>query len=253
MGVRTAPDVMQKMNFLHAWQRQFGCFVVEAFDAGSCFRLPCERPKGEDGTMLSFSGKQRLALAICIPVVMLLAGKALSADTDEILIERIKPAQGGGHAYRLTYHVNLPIRTFWKFKTDFDNTFVVENKFIRAHRFVMRSGDMVITEDKYTYGPDVFFRWRTTLATKHFRLDFVLLNPEECNQAYHYGHIQLEPDGAGTRVIQVAYFDFFGAAVWAYYPWAGGMKALLMYTARWEQATAKRLETRYHAMERGNE
>lgn len=78
------------------------------------------------------------------------------------------------------------------------------------------------------------------------RLDFVLLNPERCRQKYHYGHILLEPVAEGTRVTQVAYFDFLGASLWANYPWSGGMKDFLSYNARWEQETILLLKERYY-------
>ena len=67
----------------------------------------------------------------------------------------------------------------------------------------------------------------------------------EAPQKYHYGHIQLEPVPEGTRVTQVAYFDFWGASIWANYPWSGGMKDFLSYTARWEQETVLRLRGQY--------
>lgn len=40
-------------------------------------------------------------------------------------------------------------------------------------------------------------------------------------------------------------FDFLGAALWADYPWGGGIKDFLTYTARWEQDTVLRLMDRY--------
>jgi hypothetical protein len=79
-------------------------------------------------------------------------------------------------------------------------------------------------------------------------MDFVLLNPEECGQKFHYGHIQLESVagvGKKTRVTQVAYFDFFGVSFWVNYPWYGGMRYFLEYTVRWEQDTILKLKTIY--------
>lgn len=37
----------------------------------------------------------------------------------------------------------------------------------------------------------------------------------------------------------------FGAAVWAHYPWSGGMNQFLRYTAQWEQNTVLKLKDRY--------
>jgi hypothetical protein len=76
-------------------------------------------------------------------------------------------------------------------------------------------------------------------------MDFVLENPNECGQEFHYGHIQLETMGGHTKVTLVAYFNFWGATFWAYYPWHGGMTEFLHYTAKWEQETALRLRDRY--------
>jgi len=164
---------------------------------------------------------------------------------DTIAVHRIAPARPGGQGYRLVYRVDVPIAVYWRFKTDFNNDFLVENKYIRDHRFISRKGNTVITEDKYTHGPNVYFIWQTRLDPRRLRLEFVLLNPDACKEKYHYGHIQLKAEAGGTRVTQVAYFDFLGASFWAYYPWGGGMKDFLIYTAKWEQATVARLKDRY--------
>ena len=177
-----------------------------------------------------------------------------SADTqnvknlsnDEILIYQIAPDRRGGKAYRLVYIVNAEIDVYWKFKTDFDNDFLVTNKYIREHHFILRNGNVVITEDKHTNAPGVFFRWQTTIFPQAKRLDFVLLNPEECGQKFHYGYIQLKSVKEVTQVTQVAYFDFWGSSLWAIYPWGGGMNDFLSYTAHWEQVTIMRLKNRYY-------
>ena len=168
-----------------------------------------------------------------------------SSSEDTITIERIAPERSSGQGYRLAYHVDVPLDAYWKFKIDFDNDFLIKNKYIRDHRLILQNADMAITETKYTFGPDVFFRWQTTIHPKLRSLDFILLNPEQCRQRYQYGTIQLEPEGNGTRVIQKAYFDFLGASFWAYYPWQGGMRDFLTYTAEWEQKTALQLKDRY--------
>jgi len=164
---------------------------------------------------------------------------------DEVFIYQIAPDKKGGKAYKLLYLVEAPIDVFWKFKTDFDNDFLVKNKYIRKHNFISQNGNTFITEDKYTHGPDVYFRWQTTVFPETYRLDFVLLNPKQCRQKFHYGYIQLESIAEGTRVTQVAYFDFWGVSLWANYPWRGGMKDFLSYTAHWEQETILHLEGRY--------
>ena len=165
-----------------------------------------------------------------------------TSGNDQVSIYHLAPDSRGGEAYKLVYLVQVPIDVYWKFKTDFDNDFLVNNKYIREHHFISRSGNTVITEDKYTHVPGVIFRWKTTVLSKIHRLDFVLMNPEQCRQKYHYGHIQLESLTEGTRVTQVAYFDFWGASLWANYPWGGGMKDYLSYTAQWEQETVLHLK-----------
>ncbi len=165
---------------------------------------------------------------------------------DQVFIYQIAPDKRGGKAYKLVYLVEAPIDVYWKFKTDFDNDFLVKNKYIREHNFISQNGNTFITEDKYTYGPDVYFRWQTAGFPETYRLDFVLLNPKQCRQKFHYGHIQLESVTEKTRVTQVAYFDFWGASLWANYPWRGGMKDFLSYTAHWEQETILHLKSRYY-------
>jgi hypothetical protein len=121
----------------------------------------------------------------------------------------------------------------------------LKNKYVQEHHFIARNGNKVITEDKYTNGPDVYFRWQTTIFPQEKRLEFVLLNPKQCDQKFHYGYIQLESMPEGTQVTQVAYFDFWGSSLWASYPWGGGMKDFLSYTAHWEQKTIMQLRNRY--------
>ena len=166
--------------------------------------------------------------------------------SDGISIYQTPPDRRGGKAYKVVYLVKVQMDVFWQFKTDFDNNFLVENKYIQEHHFITRNGNKVITEDKYTNGPDVVFRWQTTVFPQAKRLDFFLLNPEQCGQKFHYGYIQLKSIIEGTQVTQVAYFDFLGSSLWANYPWGGGMKDFLSYTAHWEQNTILKLKNRYH-------
>jgi len=164
---------------------------------------------------------------------------------NKVSVFQIEPDQRGGKAYKLRYLVQVPIDVYWKFKTDFDNDFLVRNKYIREHHFISRSGDKAITEDKYANAQDVFFRWETTMFQDIYKLEFVLLNPAQCGQNFHYGFIQMESVAEGTRVTQVAYFDFWGASLWADYPWGGGMEDFLTYTAQWEQKLVLNIKSRY--------
>lgn len=161
------------------------------------------------------------------------------------MVYQIEPDRRGGKTYRLEYVVQVPVHVYWKFKTDLDNDFLVKNKYIREHHFISRSGDIVITENRYGYPPTEFFKWQTTVDHDAYRLAFVLLNPLQCGQRFHYGAIQLEPVDKGTRVTQTAYFDFLGASIWADYPWGGGMVDFLTYIANWEQDLVVRLKDRY--------
>ena len=162
-----------------------------------------------------------------------------------VVIEPIAPDPRGGKAYRLRYAVDVPLETYWRFKTDFDNEFLLENRYIEEHRLVASPGDAFITENRYTYAPGAVFRWRTTVHEDEKTIDFVLLNPEDCGQRFHHGTIRAVNMGKKTLVIQKAYFDFFGAGVWANYPLPGGMHHFLEYTARWEQDTVRKLKVYY--------
>ena len=166
-------------------------------------------------------------------------------DNEQISIHDVAPDHRGGRAYKLVYVIQAPLDVYWRFKTDFDNDFLVNNEYIREHRFISRKGEIVLTEDKYASAPDVFFRWQTTVFSEGHHLDFVLLNPKECGEKSHYGSIRAEAMDKGTRVTQVGYLDFWGVSLWAANPWRGGMKDFLTYMARWEQETVARLKGRY--------
>ena len=164
---------------------------------------------------------------------------------DSILIFKLKSEHQEGQGYKLIYTVDAPLEVFWKFKTDFDNDFLESNRYIKSHRFIGRQGNSVITHNEYTDRPGKIFKWQTTIDSDRHRLDFILLEPTESGQKYHYGHIQLEALGPKTRVTQVAFFDFFGASLWVNYPFYGGMQFFLKNTTRWEQEAILRLKDRY--------
>jgi hypothetical protein len=165
--------------------------------------------------------------------------------TGEPFIYRIASDARGGEAYKLVYLVPVPIEVFWRFKTDFHGDFVETNKYIINQRVIKEEREMVIIENRLSNKPDSKFRWRNILYPSKYRLDFVLENPEQCGQRFHYGHFQLEPLGSYTKVSHAAYFDFFGASLWAHYPWEGGMYAFLDYIARWEQETILKVKDDY--------
>ena len=196
-------------------------------------------------------------IALFFPILPAFASESLTVVPDEeallegkVFVFELKPQHQNGAGYKLVYLVDAPLDAFWRFKTDFDNDFLLTNKFIKSHQMISRHGNVVVTEDLFsedlfTHRPRAKFRWQTTLSPAEHRMDFVLLNPEECGQKFHYGHIQLEAFGQKTRVTQVAYFDFFGVSFWVKYPWYGGMRHFLKYTARWEQDTILKLKPTY--------
>lgn len=157
-------------------------------------------------------------------------------------IFKLKGERAHGRGFKLEYLVNAPLEQFWKYKTNFDNALLHGNKFIVSHRLVRREDILVITETEYTYKPKAVFNWQTTVFPERHLLEYTLLNPKECGQEYHYGYIQLEAEGTGTRVTHVAYFDFFGVSFWVNYPFKGGMTQFLKYTAQWEQQLAAELD-----------
>ena len=161
------------------------------------------------------------------------------------IIYKLKPERQAGRGYKLSYLVDAPLLNYWKFKTDFDNEFLLSNKLITSHRLIGRNGNVIVTENIYSSKPNAVFRWQTTVFPDQQRLKFILLNPKECGQKYHYGYIQMEASGLKTKVTQVAYFDFFGASIWVSYPFYGGMSYFLKYTASWEQQTILKLKDKY--------
>ena len=160
-------------------------------------------------------------------------------------IYRIEPEARGGEAYKLVYMVPVPIEVFWRFKTDFRGSFVETNKYVKEQSVIREEANVVIVENRLSSRPESLFRWRNILYPNKYRLDYVLENPEQCGQRFHYGHFQLEPLGSNTKVTHEAYFDFFGSSLWALYPWEGGMQAFLDYNARWEQKTVQQLKENY--------
>jgi hypothetical protein len=86
-----------------------------------------------------------------------------------------------------------------------------------------------------------------TVIPESYRLEFKLLNAEDCRHDFHYGTIQLNPAGNHTKITQIAYFNFVGASLWVKYPWYGGMKSTLTKVAKWEQKMALRYTHKYLA------
>jgi hypothetical protein len=192
-------------------------------------------------------------LILTAAIVIHSVGALQAADEHALLqelsartrLEHMAAADGKGRHVRLTYYAPVDVAVFWRFKTDFQNDWLVSNDYIQAHRFIARNGNIVLTETKYTYGPDVFFRWQTELDPQRRILRYTLLNPAECQQIYNRGEITLEADGDHTLVTHTSHFDFAGAFLWAHFPGPWGMVDFFRYTARWEQETILHLKSRY--------
>ena len=165
--------------------------------------------------------------------------------TDTTEVRRIPSDGKTGQAYRLIYTVNVPVEQFWKFKTDFGGEFLLTNRYILSSRLVSRRRNVYITETRYVDSPDAVFRWQTTIYPSAHRMNYRLLNPEECGQKFNRGTIQMSTESGKTRVEHSTYFDFFGATIWAHFPGPGGMVGFLRYTADWERETIERLKHRY--------
>ncbi len=194
------------------------------------------------------------ALAGLLPEVKLVsvasADCGASGEYGATRIERLRFAAGEGEGYRLRYCVPVPLEIYWQYKTDFRNDFLTGNPHIKAHQFIRRQGNAVLTENRYTHNSKRLFRWQTTVYASAYRLTFKLLNPEEAGQKFHYGSIHLEGRGPNTVVHQEARFQFSGAAFWAFYPWRGGMRSFLLSFVQWEQQAAQTWQADYEVARR---
>lgn len=193
-----------------------------------------------------------LLILVLLNTSMILPTRSLKAEpsNEEVLkgkpiISRIQADARGGAAYSLIYLAPIPIDVFWKFKTDFGADIFDDNKFVKAQRVLDHRRNVILIENKLSINSAARFRWRNTLYSAEYRLDFVLTNPEQCGQRFHHGHFKLEPVGSQTKVLQTAYFDFLGVSIWVNYPGNGGMVELLDYIARWEQRTSLKLRGNY--------
>lgn len=164
-----------------------------------------------------------------------------------ILIERMHFGSGEGEGYRMVYCIDVPLVVYWQFKTDFRNAFLTDNPHIDAHRYLSRQGNVVLTENRYDHDEKRLFRWQTTVYARDRRLEFKLDNPEQAGQKFHFGTIRLEACEGRTVVYQTARFRFSGAALWAFYPWHGGMRSFLTAFVRWEQQAAVAWQPHYEA------
>ena len=156
---------------------------------------------------------------------------------DDISMERVS-APSGGYGYRLRYYIPAPIDVFWRFKTDFDNDVLLTNEELIEHRLVESFDNSVITENRYATAPGLKFLWQTNVISDELRLEFKLLNNEDCRHDFLYGVIELSPAGIYTQVTQTAFFNFVGASLWVKYQWYGGMESTLTKMVRWEQKVA---------------
>jgi len=162
-----------------------------------------------------------------------------------VQISELSPVQSEGYGYRIVYRVPVDIDTFWRFKTDFDNDFLIQNKTITSHRLLRRHKNIAVTETSYAAAPGKHFIWETATDSDNYQMQFRLIDPRSSGQRYHWGVIQLIRDGGQTVVIQQAYFDFSGAGFWVVYPWQGGMRDVLRTNAAWEKEAIMRMQAAY--------
>lgn len=188
-----------------------------------------------------YSAGSSVLVAATILMLLSVAGHAdtrHSSVHDKVVLEKISSAVSGGFGYKLQYYVAAPIETFWIFKTDFNSDILLTNDELIGHRLVRTEGNNVITENRYATAPGIRFLWQTTAIPEQYRLEFKLLNAEDCRHDFHHGTIQLSPAGSYTKVTQIAFFNFAGASLWVKYPWYGGMKSTLTKVVKWEQEAA---------------
>jgi hypothetical protein len=184
-----------------------------------------------------------LGTKIFIAFMTMLFAQFLCADAQGSLAEKpislktIAPHGNKGYGYKLQYYIHAPIDVSWSFKTDFDSDLLLTSDELIDHRLVKTVGNSVITENRYATAPGLRFLWKTDVIEEQYRMEFELLNAKECRHDFHFGSIQLSPDGEYTKVTQIAYFDFTGAALWVKYPWYGGMEDTLTQMVEWEQET----------------
>ena len=163
----------------------------------------------------------------------MLPGEELHASTKsssakrKMTLETIVPHANSGYGYKLQYYIFAPIDVSWSFKTDFDSDLMLTSDELIGHRVVKTVGNSVITENRYATAPGLRFLWKTVVIEDQYRMEFELLNAKECRHDFHFGSIQLRPDGEFTKVTQTAYFEFTGASLWVKYPWYGGMEATM--------------------------
>ena len=188
--------------------------------------------------------KRNLLILLIVAMTPFTAG-AESRNFNKIALSQIPSESNTGYGYRLEYYVSAPIEVFWRFKTDFNSDILLTSKELIGHRMVETSGNAVITENRYASAPGLRFLWKTTVIAEKYRMEFELLNAEDCRHEFHYGSIQLAPAGDYTKVTQIAYFDFTGASLWVKYPWYGGMKYTLTGVAKWEQGIASQYVRKY--------
>jgi hypothetical protein len=186
-----------------------------------------------------------LLLAISATLITGTAAATEEQPYEQIELVPIPPLKEDGRAFKMVYYVPVPVKVFWRFKTDFGADFLLTNKYIESHRLTDRRNNVYITETRYTHTPDAVFKWQTTVYPASLHMKYRLLNPADCGQRYNHGVIHMEAVGAVTKVTHISYFDFFGAYIWTIFPGSYGMDGFLRYTARWEQETIKRLIDRY--------
>jgi len=105
----------------------------------------------------------------------------------KMTLETIAPHADTGYGYKLQYYLFAPIDISWSFKTDFDSNLLLTSDELIGHRLVKTVGNSAITENPYATAPGLRFLWKTVVIDEQYRMDFELLNAEECRHDFHFG------------------------------------------------------------------
>ena len=66
-----------------------------------------------------------------------------------ISVQKISEENSGRYGYRLRYIVPVPIESYWRFKTDFDNEILATSAAISEHKFIRSVGNTAILKTAF--------------------------------------------------------------------------------------------------------
>jgi len=116
-------------------------------------RIRADRGKFIVSGFLQFFVVAVFTILVCLSPDPVLAQKAPEDEPDinqliqgKAYVYKLDPEGSAGKGYKLVYMVAAPLGAYWKFKTDFENDFLLTNKLIKEHRLVEHKNNVVITE-----------------------------------------------------------------------------------------------------------